>query len=308
LLWRRAISRTTKALGHARGLSASSARADRSGRESPQRVTKRVEIESARTFRERTRPAVEALGQALARSRFLAFVETRSNPTDMNALPDRSEEAPTTAPAADALPPTALSAALGAGIAGALAWGAVVHFTNYEIGYLAWGIGALIGWAAGFMGARGKTASIAAAVIALVSIVGGRYLGLTLSMGSITDEARAGLSADMFAEYQRDATDWSGVDATDDAAVRAFMVTHAWAEEPVPAEDLAGFKTDTAPLLAWMHASNPSLEQWRDRLVESLDTSIDLEVMKSSFSAIDLLFAFLGISTAYGLVMRRSAT
>jgi hypothetical protein len=205
-----------------------------------------------------------------------------------------------------ALPPTALGAAVGAGIVGALVWAAIVHFTNYEIGYVAWGVGAFVGWAAAFMGARGSTAAIAAAVIALVSVGGGRFLGLQLSNNAFAEVVRESWTPDLYAEYVQDASDWGAVDVMKPEMVKEFMANHAYAEVPVSDLEVADFLDTGAPFLAWMIANSPNEAQWRERMDSELDTSVDIDQMKASFSAIDLLFAFLGVSTAYALVMRRS--
>jgi hypothetical protein len=68
-------------------------------------------------------------------------------------------------------------AALAGGAVGAAVWAAIAYYTNYEVGLVAWGIGALVGFAMS-LGARDVQSSLCgviAAVIALASIAGGKY-------------------------------------------------------------------------------------------------------------------------------------
>ncbi len=64
--------------------------------------------------------------------------------------------------------------ALGAAMLGGLAWALVAHYTNREFGYLAWGIGALVGFA---MLKGNKQGSVKAGILAVVLSLSGILLG-----------------------------------------------------------------------------------------------------------------------------------
>ncbi|HSM70888.1 MAG TPA: hypothetical protein VK851_05035 [Anaerolineales bacterium] len=69
---------------------------------------------------------------------------------------------------------------IGGGLAmlvGAVVWGAVTYFTNYQIGWMAIGVGYLVGLAVNYFG-RGKTPifGISSAVLALIGCVLGNLL------------------------------------------------------------------------------------------------------------------------------------
>ncbi len=68
-----------------------------------------------------------------------------------------------------------------AGAIGAAVWAGVASCTGYEIGWIAWGVGALVGlgYARAARGV-GRFPGIAAAVIAFGSIMAGKYLALQL--------------------------------------------------------------------------------------------------------------------------------
>jgi signal peptidase I len=77
-------------------------------------------------------------------------------------------------------PPLALPllAGLAASVAGGLAWGFLVDWTDYEIGIAAWGVGALVAYAM-LLAAGGRKATklqAAAVVLALLGVLLGKYL------------------------------------------------------------------------------------------------------------------------------------
>lgn len=63
------------------------------------------------------------------------------------------------------------------GAVGAAIWAAVAAFTGYEIGWIAWGIGILVGVgvAIGNKGEGSTAAGVMAAVLAAMSVAGGKY-------------------------------------------------------------------------------------------------------------------------------------
>jgi hypothetical protein len=70
-------------------------------------------------------------------------------------------------------------AAFAAAAVGGIVWGLVVKYTQYEVGFLAWGIGLITGVAA-VTAARGLR-SVALAATAVVAALGGIVLGKYLS-------------------------------------------------------------------------------------------------------------------------------
>src|SRR5438094_255504 len=100
------------------------------------------------------------------------------------------------------------------GVIGAAAWGAVAYFTGYEIGWLAWGVGVLVGMAVRVAagGESGAGLGVLACMIALGSIAGGKYTAAYLSVqaeikkvGTITiseDNARLYTASRLVHEYE----------------------------------------------------------------------------------------------------------
>jgi len=210
----------------------------------------------------------------------------------------------------------ALAAAAGAGLVGAAGWALLLVLAAYEIGWLAWGIGGLVGWAAVRAGGRGQVLAGAAALVTVLAIFGGKMLGYALQIHTDSREM-ATQEALAFDEYEKDAADWAaltaqGAPAPD--AVRAFMAAHDYAEgdgAAVDAEQLDSFLTHIVPMLAWFHAEEPTREEFAERSAADLRRMIYAESSLTGFvladlNGIDALFAFLGISTAFGLVKRAS--
>jgi hypothetical protein len=85
---------------------------------------------------------------------------------------------------------TGAVAALAAAVAGAIAWGLIVRWTEYEVGIVAWAIGWLAGTAAvlGARGARGVPLQAAAVVAALLGVLLGKYLGFAWAVQADIEE------------------------------------------------------------------------------------------------------------------------
>ena len=97
-----------------------------------------------------------------------------------------------------------LAAANGAGIGGAL-WVAIGHFSGYEIGFVAWGVGLAAGIGA-LSGAHGKGSAqggVIAAVLALLSIVIAKYIIIELAVNKGVAELQAAFTTEPGAPVAR---------------------------------------------------------------------------------------------------------
>jgi hypothetical protein len=70
-----------------------------------------------------------------------------------------------------------VSIGLVAGAIGAGIWAVIAYFTGFELGWIAWGVGLLVGVgvAIGNKGEGSVPAGVLAAVLAILSVVGGKY-------------------------------------------------------------------------------------------------------------------------------------
>jgi hypothetical protein len=88
----------------------------------------------------------------------------------------------------------AILAGLAAAIAGGVVWGLIVKWTDYEIGFAAWGIGFLAATAILFAtrGRRGLPLQLIAIFCALLGIAIGKYLSFAWILSEIAQEETGG--------------------------------------------------------------------------------------------------------------------
>jgi hypothetical protein len=89
---------------------------------------------------------------------------------------------------------TSIIGAIGGGIAGALVWGAIAKFLNVEVGYVAWGVGLAVGFLSYAFGGRGAVNGVLCAIVALLSIYGGKVLAVKWTATS--DSVMVGMGGD----------------------------------------------------------------------------------------------------------------
>lgn len=218
----------------------------------------------------------------------------------------------------DDLPPVATPAtatplivASGAALLGAGVWAAICALTYYEIGWIAWGIGGLIGLGAVATGGRGQTLAVACGGLALASIFVGKLLASQFILDNELQKGVAqNVTQEVYNERQVDARDFVALDPQPDPEkLKDYLVQHGFSEgltvEDVSDQEVANFLAEIAPDLKDFAARQPSLEEWRDEFVAKFKEEISLvDVVVEDLGLFDLLFVFLGVSTAFGMVMR----
>lgn len=200
--------------------------------------------------------------------------------------------------------PLSIGGAIIAGVIGALVWGGISFATGYEIGYVAWGIGFLVGFGVVLTGGGSPMAGIMSAVVALLAILGGKALAVKFEVDKTINE----VAAQTFSEYERSAAKYAALE--EGASYAQFMVDEEWTEakkaEDVTSEEVTDFELVWVPFLEaitegsvtsanWLQKSEPG-KQFKS--AASGMVSIPGAV-KESLGLFDLLFGFLGIATAY---------
>jgi hypothetical protein len=138
----------------------------------------------------------------------------------------------------------AILAGLLAAIAGGIAWGLIVKWTDYEVGFVAWGIGFLTGIAVltATRGSRGLTFQAIAIVCALLGIAVGKYLGFVWGLQEAAKDAGVAVSIPVFSGDTIDLffDELGEVFGLFDLLWTGFAVYSAWRalqpEEPEPVE------------------------------------------------------------------------
>jgi hypothetical protein len=198
-----------------------------------------------------------------------------------------------------------LAGAIGAAAVGAAIWAAIVLITNYEVGWVAWGIGGLVGGACAGLGGRGQPLAATCAGLALASILVGKFAAVHFGMeGAIREELEAIASEELYDDQRKDWTDYAELPGSpSDEQIETFILDHDYEDVSV-----VEFRESIAPHLIDLANRNPSFDVWRSDFVEMQVVAVNeqvsvIEIVKEDLGAMDLLFAFLGVSTAFGLVM-----
>ncbi|MEO0346334.1 MAG: hypothetical protein AAF229_08765 [Pseudomonadota bacterium] len=222
-------------------------------------------------------------------------------------MESRLREAP---PDDSSLSPAALGAALAAAFVGAWVWKFVAVTFQFEFGLIAWGIGGAVGAAAAGMGSRGMKAGVVCAILALGSIVVGKYWSYSAVLGQIQELVMSAMGdeeGEMRAVYEEELEDGRILIAGSgsDDFTRRFMIDRYYSDASRPSDisdsELADFREYQVPRLREIAESDPSFEEWQRLSVGAMDEIPIMQLMREDLSAFDFIFAFLGIGTAFRL-------
>ena len=186
--------------------------------------------------------------------------------------------------------------------AGSAVWALLVIYAHYEIGLLAWGIGGAIGAAMLFAKARGNLLAVFAGALALLSIGTGKHMAFrTLVREELTKRQTLEQTAEGLDGLRTLSETWAKLgSAPTDEQIRDFVKEHQ-----LDVADVKEFRADVVPELQWFLDTKPTLEQWRSRAVDSMmEHASFVDYLKADFQPADILFAFLGIATAFGMVSK----
>jgi hypothetical protein len=196
-------------------------------------------------------------------------------------------------------------------------WAGISYFTGYEIGWIAWGVGGLVGLgcAKGGKGSSNLLGTIAI-VITLLSILAGKYaaveFGIRKEFGSEEEILQSALT-----ELQKDEVVVSYLADEIIEERQAQGDTIQWPSGVNPEE--ASQQSDYPPTIwskaasKWEGMSPEEQEEYRDQLAEQIRANVqaffsDISAtgFLSSFGFIDLLFFGLAVATAFKIAARGS--
>jgi len=199
---------------------------------------------------------------------------------------------------------------LGGGVAaviGAAIWAGIAYGTGYEIGWIAWILGGMVGFGIRLGGGRGPTAGALAAILAVLAICGGKILTVNLTLpGAIEEEFAAELSTESYDAIIRNANDFSALTSEDQHA--SFMVSHGYTEAMDPGQvssvEMAMFREQEVPFLQTMKDNPPGYENWKSEQVKTMTTLVKQQFtlwdrLKATLGLMDIIFFALGLATAY---------
>lgn len=196
-------------------------------------------------------------------------------------------------------------------------WAGISCFTGFEIGWIAWGVGGLVGlgcvW--GSQGS-GRALGVAAVVITLLSILAGKYAAVELSIRREIGSQEEVLQSAV-AELQKD------------EVVISYLADEIVEERQSQGETIqwpAGVNPEEAsqqsdyPVAVWSEAASKwegmptqEREQYREQLKEHVRTNVQAFFsnissygFRSSFGVMDLLFFGLAVATAFKIATNES--
>ncbi len=213
-------------------------------------------------------------------------------------------------------------AVAGAG-AGALLWAFLAWIASVEIGYVAWGVGALAGGGAVLGGGRGNAIAVAAAAAAFVGIAAGKLYGTHLLVEHQLAAVEAMFDRTAFERMRDYANRAEDVPAAPGEEVEIDFAAFADEDdgedagedaEPMTPEQMAEIEAACAAAaaahaaeLAMLRDPAVTFEQWRAHQRATMRAHVRVfDLVRESLGPIDVLFVLLGVCTAFGLVRRAS--
>lgn len=200
-----------------------------------------------------------------------------------------------------------LIAGLIGGTIGAAIWAGIAMATQYEIGWIAWGIGLLVGFAvrlAAGAETEGFVPGVLAAVIAVAAIAGGKFATVhfliereaasALDDAIVDNDAIVSIADEVVAEFEEkgQAVNWPAGQDVLIADEPGDYPPDIWAEatkryQAIPAVD--------------REQQKKSIAQAREAAIGIMKSELRSQVFAESFSAMDILFFLLAIVTAFKL-------
>jgi hypothetical protein len=183
-----------------------------------------------------------------------------------------------------------------------IGWYFLIKATGYEIGYAAWGVGALTGIGARILGHSGSNVlGVTAGVCALVAIIGGQFLAAKSTVNEIFADVAKGAYESQLA-YAKEAV--QAIPTGSDAEIRTFLAREAAKEggaaDPITDAEIQEFRHKELPKLKEL-ASGKRGASDIDKEMQKVRKSFvgDLLLLKESLSLFTLLWIFLGVGSAY---------
>lgn len=188
--------------------------------------------------------------------------------------------------------------ALVAALLGMVGWYLLIKVTGYQIGYAAWGVGALTGFGARVLGASGSTKlGVCAGLFAFIAIIGGQFLVVRSFASEEFDKIG-------FTSYQEQMdTANVAVKLQNDDETKAFIAKQDEIKvEEVSADRLKEFRETDLPKYRDFIDGKPSKAEFTSRFNRAMNSwGVQFEMLKESLGIFTLLWLFLGVGSAYKL-------
>ncbi len=186
-----------------------------------------------------------------------------------------------------------------AGAVGAIIWAGIAYFTGYEVGWVAWGVGLLVGGGV-VLGSKGKASTsngTVAVVITVLCLVGGKFAALHFSLQDTWSNELNLVSEEVLVSYVADGVIYQ-------MQLEGMNVTY-----PAGIDPQMACKQSDYPPLAWNRAEEiwgamaPSERADFRGQIEAQRSDVMQAGFKESFGIYDLLFFGLAMVTAFRLAI-----
>jgi hypothetical protein len=194
--------------------------------------------------------------------------------------------------------------ALLGGVVGAATWAGVVHFTGYEIKYVAVGVGALVGLGSRTLGGgRDYFLGLFATLCALMAILVGQYFAARIYLGGEGAKEVAMMEYEFKVESAKEAAELkTETDFKDFIAAQRSELFEPVDPSTITAAAVAEFKRTELPALQKLANGEPSkavfIEQEAKAFMEKLTVR---DVFIAGLSPYLFFWAFVGIGAAWKL-------
>jgi hypothetical protein len=182
-----------------------------------------------------------------------------------------------------------------AAIIGAVVWAAIAYYGKVEIGYLALGVGFLVGLG---VSAGSRSGGIGAAFIAVVltvlSLLAGKYAAVAMEVNAIDSELQAIQISD------EDFTFMAANDLVREKMESGETVEFLNGKNFETAEELADYPTDilAAAKAGVSEMTDEDKKRIHDNIIGAFENDITQEGFFESFGPIDILFFVLAVFAA----------
>lgn len=192
------------------------------------------------------------------------------------------------------------------GALGALIWAMISYHAGVEIGWIAWGVGGLVGFTVrvGAGDEEGTAYGLLAVAIAVAALVGGKWVAVDLSVDAEKDRAIAAHRA--VAADEETALFDIGLHLALDAEMAVAATAERLDELPLEVRHAALEIWDAMDLDA-QNEYLARLSAEHEAQVEVIAAAWRSEAFTSSFGLLDLIFFGLAVVTAFGLGANRTA-
>lgn len=197
-----------------------------------------------------------------------------------------------------------------AAVGGSLIWAGITYVTGYQIGWMAIGVGALVGAGARLGGGEGKVTALFCGGLALAAMFFGNVAAVQIALNkAINETAQEVLSAEAY-EAEFTVADEFVYTPEEEYANFVFENTYysaAASPDEVTDAEIQLFLTEYAPELRRLHEERPSYRTWHDQKYSYMKAEIMEGANISGFvfeniGVIGALFMVMGLFAAIRVV------